>query len=175
MSTNNENNSDLPYADENVGNIEEEFEIEGEVPELSDEQKKQFQSRYGKRSGWQKVKDFGSNLIQGENSIGKYLGLGLDVGESFLPKYVSRIRDVFQSKLKKRTMLNGKKWYKSKTIWSAILIVVIAVLQAVGVNLMANPELTSTVFEVAMLLAGAFGLYGLRDAIDKQADKYKSN
>jgi hypothetical protein len=172
MSGNNENNNDLPYADENVSNIDQEFDIEGDVPELSDKQKEQFQNRYGNRSGWQKVKDFGSNLIQGENSIGKYLGLGLDVGESFLPKWVSRIRDIFQSKLTKRTMLNGKKWYKSKTIWSAILIVVLAVLQGVGVDLMANPELTSTVFEVLMLLAGAFGLYGLRDAIDKQSQKY---
>jgi len=159
----------LPYSDENVANIEQEFEIEGDVPELSDEQKEQFKNRYGDRNFWRRIK----RTWNGRNKIGKYLGLGLDVGESFLPKWVSRIRDIFQSQTKRKPMLQGKKWYKSKTIWSAILLVVIAVLQALGVDLMANPELTATVFEVAMMQAGAFGLYGLRDAIDKQGDKYE--
>lgn len=121
-----------------------------------------------------KTKRFFKRLWHGKNKVGKYVGLGLDVMESFLPKWVSRIRDIIQSQTKRKVMLQGKKWYKSKTIWSAILIVVLAVLQALGVDLSADPELTATIFEVAMLLAGAFGLVGLRDAIDKQKDRVTS-
>jgi len=48
-----------------------------------------------------------------------------------------------------------KSWYKSKTIWSAVAMFVLALVQLTG-------------FEVPTelyTLAGSFGLYGLRDAM----------
>ncbi len=50
-----------------------------------------------------------------------------------------------------------KDWYKSKTVWTAIVAGVLGVLSALGY---AVPE------QVYVVL-GALGLYGLRDAIKK--------
>jgi len=50
-----------------------------------------------------------------------------------------------------------KTWYQSKTMWTAVVTAVVAVLQAAG--------LVSAVPEVAWQLLAAFGLYGVRDAI----------
>lgn len=93
-------NGKIPYSDENVGNIDDlDLDI-GEVPELSDKQKEQFKNRYGKRSIWDRFK----RTFRGKNDFGKYFGLGLDVGESFLPHWVSRIRDIFQRKTNTKRM-----------------------------------------------------------------------
>ena len=53
----------------------------------------------------------------------------------------------------------NKDWYKSKTIWSAVIIAGVGICQAFGVELP---------FEVIYSLAGAFGIYGIRDAIDNK-------
>jgi len=56
-------------------------------------------------------------------------------------------------------MKETKKWYQSKTVWSNILIVVIATLTAIdqqfGTQLMHSP-----VVQVILAIAGAFGIYG---------------
>ena len=50
-----------------------------------------------------------------------------------------------------------KNWYKSKTVWTAIVVGVLGVVQALGVGV---PEWLYAVL-------GALGLYGVRDAIKK--------
>lgn len=125
MSANNKNSNDLPYADKNVGDLETDLDIEGEVPELSAKQKEQFKNRYGKTSVWQKVKDFGSNLIRGKNKIGRYLGLGLSVGETFLPKWIGRIRDMTQSKTQPKND-NNMNWLLNRlterSTWRGVIV-----------------------------------------------------
>tara|TARA_Y100000310_G_scaffold288771_1_gene314723 strand:+ start:136 stop:294 length:159 start_codon:yes stop_codon:yes gene_type:complete len=50
----------------------------------------------------------------------------------------------------------NKSWYQSKTVWSGLVIAVVGIVQALGYNI---PT------ELVYSLAGAFGLYGIRDAI----------
>lgn len=58
--------------------------------------------------------------------------------------------------------MKDKKWYKSKTIWSGIALVGIGVCNAFGIDLP---------YEIVYSLAGAFGLYGVRDAISNGKKK----
>lgn len=59
----------------------------------------------------------------------------------------------------------------SKSIWSAILIALTAILQAVGVDFVGDPEVMSRIYQTMYGLSGAFGLFGLRDAVGKQIGK----
>lgn len=60
-------------------------------------------------------------------------------------------------------MMKNKKWYKSKTVWGSIAIMVIGVAQI---------YYTGGVDPQALVaIAAGFGLYGLRDAIDHK-DEY---
>ncbi len=52
----------------------------------------------------------------------------------------------------------NKNWYQSKTIWAGIIIALCGIAQVFDINLP---------YDVIYSLAGAFGLYGIRDAIDK--------
>lgn len=54
--------------------------------------------------------------------------------------------------------MQDKIWYKSKTIYAALGVVVIAVLQALGYG---------EYSEILYAGAGAFGIYGIRDAVGK--------
>ena len=65
--------------------------------EISDKDQKIYNEIHSK-SSWQKIKDTFKKTWNGNNNVGKYLGLGLDIGESFAPKWISEIRDIFQSK-----------------------------------------------------------------------------
>lgn len=76
-------------------------------------------------------------------------------------------------KLIQNDMIKDKKWYQSKTVWSAILLVLTAILQALGVDVVSNPEVMQSVYEVLYVVAGAFGLFGLRAAIGDKIDKDK--
>ena len=51
-----------------------------------------------------------------------------------------------------------KEWYKSKTIWAAAIIALVGVLNAMGIEVPTDLVIT---------LAGALGVYGIRDAIGK--------
>ena len=53
--------------------------------------------------------------------------------------------------------MQKKEWYKSKTIWTAIVVCVVSVAGEFGV------EIPESVFGVL----AALGLYGVRDAVDK--------
>lgn len=53
-----------------------------------------------------------------------------------------------------------KEWYKSKTVWSAVALGLIALAQVFSVELP---------YDVIITLCGAFGLYGVRDAIGKKS------
>lgn len=55
--------------------------------------------------------------------------------------------------------MDGKTWYKSKTVWTAIITGLIGVLHASGI------EVPSWSIEVLIGL----GLYGIRDAVGKNA------
>lgn len=55
----------------------------------------------------------------------------------------------------------------SKTLWGVGIAALIALGQAVGIG----PE--STILEAVQILAGAFGVYGIRDAIGTNAVKKK--
>lgn len=112
-------------------------------------------------------------FIRGENKAGRTVGMVLDGLSLFIPR-LRTARNLARHVLtkKQKAMIKDKPWYQSKTIWSAILIVITAILQALGVDLASNPELTQTIYEVAYILAGAFGLIGLRSAIgEKIKDK----
>lgn len=81
------------------------------------------------------------------------------------------IRVVFswlKMKLIDNDMIKDKKWYQSKTIWSAIIIALTAILQYAGLDFAGNPEVIQAAYEVIYVLAGAFGLVGLRSAIGEQ-------
>lgn len=54
--------------------------------------------------------------------------------------------------------MKAKDWYKSKTIWAGIVIAAVGVAQVFG---FAIP------YEFIYSLCAALGLYGIRDAIDK--------
>jgi len=56
-------------------------------------------------------------------------------------------------------IIADKAWWKSKTVWTSVVAVVVGVLQAVGV--------VEAVPEVVWTLLAAFGLYGVRDAVGK--------
>ena len=56
-------------------------------------------------------------------------------------------------------ILVDKSWYKSKTVWTSIIVGVVGVLQAFGA--------IEAVPEVVWTLLAAFGLYGVRDAVGK--------
>jgi len=51
----------------------------------------------------------------------------------------------------------AKPWYKSKSVWSALIVGVVGVLQALGYSIPNE----------AYALAGALGIYGLRMASEK--------
>ena len=57
---------------------------------------------------------------------------------------------------------DGKVWYKSKTIWAALCVPLIMIAQqvAIGYGVVLPME---TLYGIL----GAFGLYGMRDAVNK--------
>ena len=54
--------------------------------------------------------------------------------------------------------MKDKEWYKSKTMYAAIAVAIIGVCQALGLELP---------YDVVYSICGAFGLYGIRDAVGK--------
>ena len=54
-------------------------------------------------------------------------------------------------------ILVNKSWYKPKTIYAALAVALVAIVSEMGINL---PT------EILYPLLGAFGLYGVRDAVD---------
>ena len=56
-------------------------------------------------------------------------------------------------------VIADKAWWKSKTVWTSVIVGVVGVLQALGA--------IETVPEVVWTLLAAFGLYGVRDAVGK--------
>ena len=55
--------------------------------------------------------------------------------------------------------MKSKKWWKSKTIWANILVVIVATLTAIdqqfGTNVMQQP-----IVQALLAVAGVFGIYG---------------
>lgn len=110
-------------------------------------------------------------FIRGETKVGRKVGAFLDIATIFLPRAKSgreALKIILQRKQRAMPILKEKPWYESKTLWGAILVVLFALLQAVGVDPIGNPELTDTILQIAMIVSGAFGLYGLRSAIDEK-------
>lgn len=113
----------------------------------------------------------------GRNTVGRVLGSAIDVGLIFAP-YGGRLDNARQTAkaalgLQRRKFQHNpnpmdKPRYLSKTVWSSIIIAATAILQAVGVDFVSNPETMQTIYNVAYSLAGAFGLYGLRSAVGEQ-------
>ena len=118
------------------------------------------------------------NFIKGENELGRKVGLVTDIAMFFLPSGVRSGREAVQRIItkeeKRMPVLNDKPWYQSKTIWSAILIVITGILQAAGVDLGANPAAVDTIYQVIYTVTGGFGLYGLRDAVGKKMENSKA-
>jgi len=85
---------EMPTIGDNLGNVG-----VGDLDraEISEETQKQYDEIFEK-SNWRKIKDKIKKTWKGKNKIGRYVGLGLDVGETFLPKWISRIRDIIQQK-----------------------------------------------------------------------------
>ena len=55
------------------------------------------------------------------------------------------------------TVIADKAWYKSKTIWTAVIVCVASIVGEFGI------EIPQSVYGVL----AAFGLYGVRDAVGK--------
>lgn len=119
--------------------------------------------------------DRAKSFVKGETEAGRTVGIIFDV--VLLPFTKARTarelaRIVINRKQKVTNMaLSSKKWYQSKTVWSAVLILLITVLNVLGLDFVNDPEVMTQVWNVSYALAGALGLYGLRDAIDKQRDE----
>ena len=119
-----------------------------------------------------------TNFIKGENKLGRRVGMIADIAMFFLPSGVrtgrSLARRILTKKHKSMSVLKDKPWYRSKTMWSALLLILTGLLQAAGVDLAANPELMDTVYQILYTLAGGFGLYGLRAAVADKTDNIKT-
>lgn len=112
-------------------------------------------------------------FIRGENKAGRYAGRILDFISVFLPKGYSTARQAAQGilNINQTPQKMDKKWYQSKTVWSAILIALTAILQALGLDFVTNPETMEVIYTVIYALAGAFGLFGLRLAVGERLGK----
>lgn len=121
-----------------------------------------FIKKQPKKFSWSKARRIASKIVNNPLT---------DLIITFTPRPVRIGFNWIGNKLKTSTMIKDKAWYQSKTVWSAILIVVTAVLQALGVDVAGNPETMQTIYEVAFILAGAFGLVGLRAAIGDKISK----
>jgi hypothetical protein len=86
-----------------------------EKAEVSEEDIRKYEENFEK-SSWKKFKAFGKRVWNGNNKFGKYVGLGLDISESFAPKWISSIRDIFQSKPKQKPMTS-----KAETFLQTVL------------------------------------------------------
>lgn len=128
-----------------------------------------------------------SSFIAGETRLSRGIGSALDVATIFIPHGYTvnkvrrminmptntpeaKVRNILNRKLTSKPMpvLEDKPWYQSKTMWSVAIIVVTGVLQIIGVDPSANPEVADGIYRTIYTLAGAFGLYGLRDAVGKK-------
>ncbi len=58
--------------------------------------------------------------------------------------------------------MEDKAWYQSKTVWAAILFVIITIMKINNIDGMIGLSIPWEVIESAL---AAFGLYGVRDAI----------
>src|SRR5690625_682673 len=100
-------------------------------------------------------------FLRGETKLGRKAGIILDVATIFLPGAARDGREAAQRILQRKNrpmpILKDKPWYKSKSIWSAVLIIVAAICQAIGLD----PVIA---YEFIFAIAGAFGLIGLRQA-----------
>lgn len=102
------------------------------------------------------------SFIAGQSHLSRGIGILLDIGTVFLPFGVRTGREALQVILKRKQrqmpLLTEKKWYQSKTIWGAILVIVTALAQHFGIE-------TQIAYEFLYALAGALGLVGLRHAV----------
>lgn len=130
---------------------------------VGEETVEQFDRAFDRnKSFFSRVKSF----VKGENKLGRKVGAVLDVAMIFLPGGVRTGREAVQVILNKKQnvmpLLKGKVWYESKTMWVAIFTIVLGIFSSFGID---DPELMSVVLTVGGTLAGAFGLYAVRDAI----------
>src|SRR5690554_5542996 len=97
-------------------------------------------------------------FLRGETQLGRGVGIILDIATVFLPGGIKTGREAVQLILNRKEnampILKEKPWYESKALWGAILVVLFALLQAVGVDPLRNPELTDTVLQIAMIISG---------------------
>lgn len=163
-------------------------------PKLSKEPKYDFQKVKGDeikdlRQAWadgdsflEKVGNLVTKTAAGRNTVGRVLGSAIDVALMVAPhgSKIDRVRRTAKSALG----LNTRKFqhnpnpmdkpkYLSKTVWSSIIIALTAILQAAGVEFVSDPQTMQTVYTLMYSLAGAFGLYGLRDAVGKMKEQDK--
>jgi len=115
-----------------------------------------------KKFSWDKAKRIAVKVI--DNPITRTV-------VEFTPKPVRVGFTWINKKLIQNDMIKDKAWYQSKTVWSAILLVLTAILQALGVDVAGSPEVMATIYEVLYVLAGSFGLVGLRSAIGDKINK----
>ena len=114
-----------------------------------------------------------ANWYRDTPEVQTVLSIGEEIITQFIPfgSYIDATTDILnQSIINQKVMANSKPKYLSKTVWAAIIVAVTAILQALGVDFGANPEIVGTVFTIIYALAGAFGLYGLRDAVGSRKE-----
>ena len=157
-----------PYSFEDirVSDVSVDPDLNNELRKVpyGDKPLKDFIFKPKKKFSWDKVKRISAKVI--DNPITRTL-------VEFTPKPVRVGFTWINKKLIQNDMIKDKKWYQSKTVWSAILLVLTAILQALGVDVAGSPEVMTTIYEVLYVLAGAFGLFGLRSAIGDKINKDK--
>lgn len=112
------------------------------------------------------------SFIRGENKAGRTIGMVLD-GLSLIFPRMRTARNLAQHVLIKKQKKMDKPKHTSKTIWGVAILCITGILDTLGVQFVNDPELMRTIYEVIYYLSGAFGLYGLRDAIGKQINETK--
>ena len=156
----------------NIGKLEtssyEELEDQVAQQKIKGPNKEVVEVATDRESLLKRMYGFGLKVVRGRNKAGQAIGGGLDIAGLFVPA-IAKFRTIAKRTLNltQPTTMDKPKLL-SKTVWGAIIIALTALLQAFGVDFSADPELVNHIYEVVYGLAGAFGLYGLRDAIGQK-------
>lgn len=125
---------------------------------------------YFREKFFSRAVDWTEKAIVGSNTAGKIAGVVLDGLSLVAPAggTINKFRNGVKSLIQTNEVpVMDKPKLLSKTVWGAILIVITAILEAVGVSFVTNPETMQIIYSVMYSVAGALGLYGLRDAVGK--------
>lgn len=113
---------------------------------------------------WHRVGRF----LKAENKAGRKAKTLKDFALAFLPwgRQISTASEFITTAIIDEKTMDKPK-HKSKTIWGAAIVALTAILNALGMDFVNDPQTMQTIYTMLYALAGALGLYGLRDAVGK--------